>query len=353
MNAERRIFFGQLLQSDRELVLIGLRLRLDRDVDDRRRKLHRFENDRLVFVAIVSPVRVSRSPIAAAMSPQRTSSISSRLFACICSRRPTRSRLSFVALYTYEPLLRTPEYTRKNVSLPTNGSVAILNASPANGASSETSRVLDHLVVIGQMSLNRRHVERRRQIVDHRVEQRLNALVLERCAAQHRNDVISDRRDANRMTDLIHRELGATEVLLEQRVVVRDSGFDHLVTCLLRRVLELLGNVDDLKGLAERLVVKDVLLALDDVDVTGERLTVSDWKLNRIRLLGQAIADHRQAAIEVRARTVHLVREDQTRNAITISLAPHRLRLRLYTRDRIEQRQRRHRAREATARLQP
>jgi hypothetical protein len=46
----------------------------------------------------VSPVRVSLSPIAAAMSPARTSSISSRLFACIWSRRATRSRLSFVEL---------------------------------------------------------------------------------------------------------------------------------------------------------------------------------------------------------------------------------------------------------------
>src|SRR6185312_4313711 len=51
----------------------------------------------------VSPVRVSFRLIAAAMSPARTSSISSRLFACIWSRRPTRSRLSFVELYTYEP----------------------------------------------------------------------------------------------------------------------------------------------------------------------------------------------------------------------------------------------------------
>ena len=46
----------------------------------------------------VSPVRVSLRPIAAAMSPASTSSISSRLFACICRSRPIRSRLSFVAL---------------------------------------------------------------------------------------------------------------------------------------------------------------------------------------------------------------------------------------------------------------
>ncbi|MNC95387.1 hypothetical protein D3C83_124940 [compost metagenome] len=46
----------------------------------------------------VSPVRVSLRPIAAAMSPASTSSISSRLLACIWSSRPTRSRLSFVEL---------------------------------------------------------------------------------------------------------------------------------------------------------------------------------------------------------------------------------------------------------------
>ena len=46
----------------------------------------------------VSPVFVSLRPMTAAMSPARTSSISSRLLACICTRRPTRSRRSLVEL---------------------------------------------------------------------------------------------------------------------------------------------------------------------------------------------------------------------------------------------------------------
>ena len=46
----------------------------------------------------VSPVLVSRSPITAAMSPARISSISSRLFACICNSRPTRSLRSRTGL---------------------------------------------------------------------------------------------------------------------------------------------------------------------------------------------------------------------------------------------------------------
>ena len=46
----------------------------------------------------VSPVVVWRRPTAAAMSPARTSLISSRLLACIWRRRPTRSLRSRVAL---------------------------------------------------------------------------------------------------------------------------------------------------------------------------------------------------------------------------------------------------------------
>ena len=46
----------------------------------------------------VSPVVVSRSPTAAAMSPAYTSSISVSLFACISFKRPIRARLPLVAL---------------------------------------------------------------------------------------------------------------------------------------------------------------------------------------------------------------------------------------------------------------
>src|SRR5690606_41184484 len=55
--------------------------------------------------------------------------------------RPNRSRLPRAAFSTAVPLFRVPEYTRKNVRLPTNGSLAILNASAANGASSAAGLV--------------------------------------------------------------------------------------------------------------------------------------------------------------------------------------------------------------------
>ena len=50
---------------------------------------------------------------------------------------PTLSLTSFVEFNTYEPLDKCPEYTLKNVNLPTNGSVATLNANAENGSSSD------------------------------------------------------------------------------------------------------------------------------------------------------------------------------------------------------------------------
>ena len=44
-----------------------------------------------------------------------------------------------------------------------------------------------------ELALHRRDVGRRRHVVDHRVEHRLHALVLERGAAQHRHDLARDR----------------------------------------------------------------------------------------------------------------------------------------------------------------
>ena len=58
---------------------------------------------------MVLPVVTLRSPTTAAMSPAQTHWISSRLFACIFRRRPTRSRRDFATLKICEPAGRLPE----------------------------------------------------------------------------------------------------------------------------------------------------------------------------------------------------------------------------------------------------
>ena len=52
-----------------------------------------------------------------------------------------RSFLPVVALSTYEPDFREPEYTRKKAKRPTYGSVAILKASAQNGSLESALRI--------------------------------------------------------------------------------------------------------------------------------------------------------------------------------------------------------------------
>ena len=51
LDPERRVLLHQLLHALTELLLVGLGLRLDRQVDDRLGELHRLEHDRLLLVA--------------------------------------------------------------------------------------------------------------------------------------------------------------------------------------------------------------------------------------------------------------------------------------------------------------
>ena len=76
------------------------------------------------------------------------------------------------------------------------------------------------LALDGLEALDRRHVERARQEVDDRVEQRLDALVLERRAAQHRRQLDLERRLADRRDQELRRDLGLLEDQLDELVVV-------------------------------------------------------------------------------------------------------------------------------------
>ncbi len=63
-----------------------------------------------------------------------------------------------------------------------------------------------------------------------------------------------------------------------------DGGLDQLVARLLDGVVHVRRDVGHGERLAERLLVEDVLLALDDVDVPGEQLARPDRQLQRIRV---------------------------------------------------------------------
>ena len=184
-------------------------------------------------------------------------------------------------------------------------------------------------------ALHRRHVERARQVVDDRVEQRLHALVLEGGAAQHRGhrDVergLADVRDQARRLDRL-----LLEVVLHQLVVVLGDGLDQLGARLVGGVLELGGDVGDLPLLAEVVLVDD-RLHVHEVDDPGELGLGADRQLHGHRVSAEAV-DHRlDRALEVGADAVHLVDEGDARHAVLVGLAPDGLGLGLDAGDRVE-----------------
>ena len=212
--------------------------------------------------------------------------------------------------------------------MPTNGSAAILNARAANGSLSSTVRSSSSPSV-GVDADDRRHVERRRQVVDDRVEHRLDALVLERRAGEHGHDPVLERAQAQAVADLLRGELLALEVLRGEVVVDLGDGLDHRGAVALGLRAQLLGDVDDVDLLAEVVAVED-RLHLDEVDDALERVLAADRQLDGHRVRAEALADRLDAAPEVGAGAVELVDEAEARHAVAVGLAPDRLGLGLH-----------------------
>ena len=195
------------------------------------------------------------------------------------------------------------------------------------------------LIRVGVDAQHRRHVERRRQVVDDRVEHRLDALVLERGAREDAHDARGERAGPQAALDLRDRELLALEVLEGQLVVHLSDRVQEERTVLERLGHEVLRDVrlDDV--LAQVIVVLDRLHA-HQVDDALELVLAADRDLDghelAIRVAAEAVADRVDAAPEVRAGAIELVDEADARHAIAVRLAPDRLGLGLHARDAVE-----------------
>ena len=214
----------------------------------------------------------------------------------------------------------------------------ILKASAANG--SLVVGVADgELLGLRLDALDRRHVERRREVVEHGVEQRLDALVLEGRAAEDRGERDLERRLADRLLEAVDRDVGLFEDQVDEPVVVVADLVEQVLAAPARGSSVLRRDLADDDVLAEVVLVGDGL-HLDEVDDAEELGLGADRKLDR-HGVGPEPVDHRlDALVEVRADAVHLVDVGDARDAVLVGLAPDRLGLRLDAGDRVEQRDR-------------
>src|SRR6266516_3278701 len=186
------------------------------------------------------------------------------------------------------------------------------------------------LIALAVDALDRRHVERRRQIVDDRIEQWLHAFVLEGGAGEHREERAGDHGLADQALEGRFVGLFALEICSHGAVVELDRGLDHPLAVLLG-LFEHVGRDLDVVILGtECLVVPNDTDHAHEVDYAFELALASNRKLDRHRLGAQALDDVTEALEEIRADLVHLVAEDDARDLVLVALSPDRLGLRLH-----------------------
>ncbi len=327
IDAERRVLRHQLRQRDAELLLVGLRLRLDGDLDDGIGKFHLFQDDRLLRIA----QRVAGAGLLEA--GQRDD----------VARIGLLDVLAVVGVHQQhaaDPLLA---FAGRVDDAGAARQRARIDAAERDGADigivhdlerQQRQRLLvvglaHHFVALVVDALDRRHVERRRQIVDHGVEQRLDALVLERRAGEHREERAGDHGLADQPLEGRDVRLLAVQIGGQDLVIELDRGLEQLVAIFQGLILQIGGNLDVVVIGAERFVLPDHPDHAHQIDDAAELVLGADRKLDRDRLGAQALDDIGQAAEEVGADLVHLVGEDDARHLVFVALAPHRFGLRL------------------------
>ena len=334
-DAEGRVLLGEAREPLAELVLVGLRLRLDRDRDDRVRELHRLEPDRR---------GVDRERVAGRRGLEADGGDD-------LAGADLLALLAVVRVHL-EQAADALGLARGDVHDPLAG-LDLPGVDPEVGQLADV-RIAHHLegqrrerLVLGGAPgelvararvdpVDRRDVERARQVVDDGVEQRLHALVLEGGAEEDGRDRDRERRLAERAPDHVRRDRALVgEVGLEQLLVVLGDRVDQLVVVLVGLLLELLGDLDG-GDLRAEVVLPDGARHLDDVDDPAEVLLLADRQLHRDGMGPEAV-DHRlHGGEEVRAGAVHLVDEGDARDAVAVGLAPDRLGLRLHACDGVE-----------------
>ena len=124
----------------------------------------------------------------------------------------------------------------------------------------------DFLAGIDVDALDAAAIDRRRQIVDDRVEQRLHALVLEGRAAKDRDERDLPHRLADAALQRVDIRLFAVEIGAHDLVVELDGGFDQRVAIFLGLLEQLGGNFFVVIFGAEPLVLPDDGLHAQKID---------------------------------------------------------------------------------------
>ena len=193
------------------------------------------------------------------------------------------------------------------------------------------------IMIFGFESRGRGNVERGRKVVNHRVEQRLHTLVLERRPTQHGNDLVLYGGFAERPTDQVFGNRGIFEIRLENLVVVGRQGLKKIIAGF-GYTLSHLGR--DLFNGKRCAVIRSSLpyvgFHLHQVDVPDKGVFTPNRQTDRQRRRIQALFDLQNHSIKIGSDPIHLVDKGDPGDPVFVRLSPDRFGLRLHARHRAE-----------------
>ncbi len=337
VDAEGRILFSKTLDRVRELLLVGLRLRLDGLFDDRCGEGHGLEDDR---VGRITEGLTGGGVLEAHDGADHARTDLVDLLTLVGVHLVDLADSFLLACGGVEDALAGLEDTGVDADV---GQLAEVRISGHLEREDRQGLVfvgvtlhLDRLVA-GLEALDGGNIVGRRQVLDDRIEQGLDALVLERGATDDCGELVGDDTLADASLELLGADLFAFEELLGDDVVDVSKTLHELLVPLLGELLEVSGDLFDLVVLTHRgLAAPGQRTHADDVDNTEEASLGTDRDLQEDRLGVQTLTDGLDDVVERSTGAVKFVHVADARNAVLGGLTPHGHGLRLDTGDSVE-----------------
>ena len=327
LHAEGRIFLGQLVQSGRKSVAVGLGLGLNGHFDNRIRNVQRFQDHFALFVA---QGVAGRGVLEAHESNDVASARPFHVFTLVGVHLQDAAdafALAGVGVVHGHAGFEEAGVNTEEGQVTDEGVGEELEHQTGKGFLVVAMAFNNFIFLAGDVAGHGRDVHRRRQVVHHGVKQGLHAHVAEGRTQQHRHDVAANGGLADAGNDFFLGQRFAAKVLFEQHFVFFCHGFKHFVMLFVVQILHVGRHVFNGEFRTLGGLVKTDGLAKHQIYHAFKLVFAADGQLQGHGLGAQTVADHVHAAEEVGTDTVHLVHKADTRNIVAVSLTPHGFRL--------------------------
>ena len=171
-------------------------------------------------------------------------------------------------------------------------------------------------------TLDSRYIQWAGQIVNDCIQQRLNTLVFERGTAQNWVKVLGDCTLANQFLDCFDIWFFAFHIGFHNVIVQCDNFFNQFVVQFFGFFAQFFGNFFDMWVFAQVIFPYNGT-HFNDINNTAEIRFGADWEIHNQWVCAQTFTNHINTAEEVSTNTIHFVNKANTRNIITVCLAPY------------------------------